>query len=110
MNSIEEEQNLALRPKFLAVSEIVLPKGNDNNVLNDNDNYLNDEDNLEDEYLGVNTYENKFDLRNSEKLKINYRKKSDDNYLQNHKINLNNIHEFDLNDNYQTNSIKKKKL
>ena len=40
-------------------------------------------------------------------MKIKYRKKSDDNYYQNHKFNLNNIHEFDLNDNYQTNSIKK---
>ena len=112
INIIEEEPKLALKPKFLAASEIVFSRSNDNNDLDDNDNEkdngLNEEDNLEDEYLGVNTYENKFRLSNSEKMKINYRKKSDDNYYQNHKFNLNNIHEFDLNDNYQTNSTKKK--
>lgn len=110
ISTIEEEEKLSLRPKFLAASEIIFPRNNDNTEHTDNvkDNNLNeDDDNFEDEYLGVNTYENRFRLRNSEKLKINYRKKSDDNYNHNHKFNLNNIHEFDLNDNYQTNSNKK---
>ena len=108
-----KDNNLNLKPKVLAASEIVIPKNkryNTHNKLSNNINSSSDEEDF-DEYNGINTDDNKIKLMDIKKLEKNYRKKSDDNF-QSQKFNLNKIYETkinedDNNDNDNNNNNKK---
>ena len=112
-NEKEKENNTSSqRPKTLAVSEIVFPKTDNNhnneNSLLKNANNSSDEDDLQDEYNGINIYNNN-NLKKirTEKIEVNYRKKSDDYYIQNKKFNLKKNPELNLNDDNENNNDNK---
>ena len=103
-----EGRDSSSRTKTLAASEIVFPKkNNDNNINLLNLNSSTDEEDV-DEYNGININNKKITKMNTEKIKINYRKQSDEYYYQSNKFNLKNISEFDENeDNIGNKNIKK---
>ena len=103
----DNNNNLSLRPKTLAASEIVFPKNNNDKNFNlTNVDSSSDEDDL-DEYNDIIPNNKNLRKINNEKIKLNYRKKSEDNY-QNNKFNLKNIDEFNIDvENNEENNIKK---
>ena len=99
-----EENNLYLRPKTLAASQIAFAKNNINQIKNElNFNSSSDENDL-DEYNGINTEANKMRLKKTKKIQNNFRKKSDDNYFQNKKYTLKKISELNNDDNDNNNN------
>ena len=104
----EEKSNFIRTTKTLAASEIVFPAKN--NVFNlhlTNADNSSDDDEI-DEYNDLTPSDKKFRKLNTEKIQMNYRKKSEDNF-QNNKFSLRNISQLDNNDekNNNKNNIKK---
>ena len=101
-----EENNLYLKAKTMAASQIVFPTNNINKTKNDLDYNSSSDENDLDEYNGINTEANKIRLIKKKKIQNNFRKKSDDNYLQSKKYKLKKQSEFN-NDDIDNNDNKK---
>jgi hypothetical protein len=110
-NSIEmktEEKSNIIRTKTLAASEIVFPaKSNEFNLHLTNVDYSSEDDDI-DEYNDLTPTDKRFRKLNTEKIQMNYRKRSEDNF-QNNTFSLRNISKMDINDekNNKQNNIKK---
>ena len=99
-NSIDiklQENHSPNKVKALAASEIV-NNDNKNTIVLKNINNSSDEEDL-DEYNGLSAINsNKKRFANTEKVKLKFRKQSDDDYYQNKKFNLKKESIFNFND------------